>query len=266
MDKIRALIKNELDTIDKAFSSIISIDNEILKNIHEFITGNSKRIRSILSLLYIKSYSCDLDENLINIILAGELIHNASLFHDDIIDNAKYRRNNETFLYKYNSNIAVLSGDLLLIKAVFKLLNVNNEKFLDLFLKCTNRMIEAEIIQYLNRGKNISENEYINIASGKTASLFSVILECIALYLNKDRILAKKLGDQFGIIFQITNDLQNESIYNDKENNVKTLINILGIEKTLSFKDNYVCNYKTALKNLPENKYRDGLEKLVDLL
>ena len=97
-------------------------ENELKK----FVLNGSKRIRSKLALLYIMSNCCIPNDNIYNLLAACELIHNASLLHDDVIDNSDVRREHITIGKKYSQNISILCGDYLVSIAVELLSKINN--------------------------------------------------------------------------------------------------------------------------------------------
>ena len=114
MEKIISPIKNEINIFEQELKKIIlTEDNFLCKDLYEFIFTNPKRLRPILIFLLSKVLKIE-NNNVLKIALATELIHNASLIHDDIIDEEETRRNIRTFHNKFNSKIAVLEGDLLL--------------------------------------------------------------------------------------------------------------------------------------------------------
>lgn len=266
MDNIRALISSELNIIEGLLSNFIDPSNFIFTNLSDFISTKSKRIRSVLCLLYLKSQGLSIDNNVIRMLVSGELIHNASLLHDDVIDSSDIRRNEETIFKKYGSKISILSGDYILSLAVEQLLSINNPNILKIFLETTKKMCNAEINQYSYREKSIGIDEYIDIIEGKTASLFAAILKSGAHLLSINEDNAEKFGNLFGIIFQINNDLQPDSIRNDFNNGVKTAKDIIGIEKTLALKDNYKEDIRRVIVDIPKNEYKKGIEDLIELL
>jgi len=257
------VIKQELDIIKQyivdGVESLLPKDSLI-----RFLSGNSKMIRSKLGLLYTKCFD-NFERNDIYVLLAvTELIHNASLLHDDVIDNALTRRGITTIGNEFSQNISILSGDYLVAIAVNKLLHLHNDKFSALFNNCVQNMAKAEIKQYFFRGKVPSIAEYIEICEGKTASLFIAMLKSVAIVLNISINDAEKLGNLFGIYFQIRNDLDKFSSQVDKKNGIYTVIDILGVEKSSALLDNYKKEVLACLKELPENEYRYELEGLVE--
>jgi len=262
MERIRALLSKELEELEKNINSILGNNNELFCEINDFVFGKSKRIRSVLTLLYLKNHDISISKDTILLLSAGELIHNASLMHDDVIDNSDIRRGNKTLFKKYGSKISILAGDYLVSKAIKELISYD-DVILNIFLNAVSQMSEAEIYQFSKRDKNITVDEYIKIAEGKTASLFEAILESSAILHNLSREKAKTFGKIFGILFQINNDLQDDSIKNDNQNGVKTLLNILGIEKTQILKDNYKEEMRNLLADFKENKYKTAIEDLV---
>jgi len=266
MDKIRALVTDELEEIEHVLLNIIEKSNPTLADLNDFLNGKSKRIRSIICLLYLKANNISINKNIIILLSSSELIHNASLLHDDVIDNSHTRRNLQTLFDKYGSKMSILMGDYLLSTAVKELLKLNNNQILQFFLQCTKEMSNAEITQYLKRNKNTTIDEYIQIAEGKTAALFSAILKSAAELNGLDIKEAERLGRIFGIIFQINNDLNKESAHNDKLNGVSNITDILGIEKSYVLKDNYKEEIKNIINKIPDNKYRQGIEGLINIL
>ena len=266
MDTIRALVNEDIEKIEQELYKIIETNTSIHNDIKTFINSSSKRIRSLLCILYLKANSINISENLIKLIAASELIHNASLLHDDVIDDSEQRRGNLSFYKKYNPKMAILSGDYLLSIAVKYLLEINNSDILEIFLNTTEQMSNAELRQYSFRNKKINLDEYIKIINGKTASLFIASLESAAILSGIERYNARNFGKLYGELFQINNDTKQDSIINDKRNGINTIIDIIGIEKTQILKDNYKEQLREIIKLLPNNEYSEGLGALVEIL
>ena len=266
MNTIRALLKDDLDKVEYHLKNLFPNENKIFEDLNNFINGSSKKIRTIVSLLYLKANNAEISEDIINLLLSGELIHNASLLHDDVVDNSETRRNEIALHKKYNEKISILAGDFLLSLAVQNILKINNKSIIQDFISVSQKMSKAEIEQYLLRGHNIDKETYINIISGKTASLFEVILKSCAIITRINDKKASEFGLLFGKLFQINNDLQLDSQENDKSNNLKTIVYILGIEKTKILKDNYKEELREIITDFPNNKYRNELESLINRL
>jgi geranylgeranyl pyrophosphate synthase len=148
-------------------------DNNDLSN---FLINSSKFIRSKFAILYLKSFNIDLTDEIYNILASGELIHSASLLHDDVIDDADIRRGEISFPKKYNNKISILAGDYILAFSIEKLLNLNNLEIIKLFKNCTQTMCKSEIKQYFLRGQIPTEKDYLEICNGKTAELFTLLI------------------------------------------------------------------------------------------
>lgn len=266
MDKIRALVLDELNLIEDNFYNLTKYNNVIFKDLSDFVNGKSKRIRSLICLLYLKANNIAIKKEITDLLFCVELIHNASLLHDDVIDDAHLRRGAETLFDRYGAKISVISGDYLLAIAVEKLLGISNQQVLDSFLKAVKKMTEAEITQFFLRNSNIKLEKYLDVICGKTSSLFSACIKSAAILSDICSDNAEHFGKTFGILFQINNDLDSVSAENDKKNGVKTAVDILGIEKTLALKDNYKEELSKILVNIPDNKYKQGIEDLIKIL
>ena len=253
-------------------TDILNINKEILNGFSEpileneitnFISMGSKKIRSRLALLYLKLLDIELDKNIYKILAAGEILHNASLLHDDVIDEACTRRNSTTISKKYSPKISILAGDYLLSYAIEKLLDINNPEILIKFKDCAKLMCKAEIKQFLLRNNIPEIEDYIEICTNKTAQLFKTILESCALYSSQNQTLAGEFGLNFGIYFQIKNDLEKNSAQQDIVNNINTAKNIIGIEKTQILLDNYYEEMLNILSKFPDNIYKRELRDLL---
>ena len=266
MDKFRALVSEELSIIDDDLDSIIEQDDCIFSDLRSFLSGNSKRIRSVICLLYLKSQGINVTKKITDLLVAVELIHNASLLHDDFVDSSDLRRGVPTLFKKYGSKLSVLSGDYILSLAVKRLIMLENNGILNLFSDTVKKMSEAEITQYFSRNNEISFEKYLKIISGKTSALFSSCIKSAAVLSGIDSERAFRFGENFGILFQINNDFDSISAENDRFNGVKTAVNIIGIEKTLALKDNYKEELWQILAEIPNNAYKKGIEDLIELL
>lgn len=267
MEQVAILAENELLKVEyELLNAFKNKEGEIYRELELFLKSPKKRIRSMLAILYFKSQNVSINEDVLHILTAGELIHNASLLHDDVIDEASKRRGIETIGHKFSSKISILAGDFLVSIAIEFLLKLNNSKILNIFLDSTKRMSEAEIKQYLLRGVKPPLEEYIEIAEGKTASLFEAIFESIAIITNKNPQEAKDFAKNFGILFQLKNDMEKISAKADEKNNIYTPKDFLGIEKTNALIDNYLEKMRCEIEKFPQNEYKTGLEDLLKRL
>ena len=260
------MIQEELNVIQKELTKTLTSDNEIISEVRHFLCNGSKKIRSSLALLYLKASNKQINEQIITLLTAGEIIHNASLLHDDVLDNSDLRRGEETIQKKFSPKISILAGDLLLSYATEKLLLLNNNKIFNAFIDCTKKMSKAEIEQFLLRGKLPTEEEYIKITEGKTASLFEAIMQSSAILSGLDVQKSKDFGKLFGTVFQIRNDLERKSKENDVQNGVKTAISVLGVEKTINLIDNYKEKMREKINCFPNIEYSEALRDLADKL
>tara|TARA_X000000368_G_scaffold393060_1_gene358455 strand:- start:585 stop:1553 length:969 start_codon:yes stop_codon:yes gene_type:complete len=203
--------------IDKINSEIEKINisgkpKELYKPIQYILNLKSKRVRPILSLLGFELFDKKI-EKIFKPSIAIEFFHNFTLIHDDIMDNATLRRGKKTVHEKWNKNIGVLSGDLLMIFA-FKMLedieSVNLKKILKRFNEIAIKVCEGQ--QYdmnFEKEKNISESDYLNMIKLKTAVLIGFSLELGGLIADQKNEITSKLykaGELMGIAFQLMDD------------------------------------------------------------
>ena len=262
---IMEILKEEITNIKKELEKdfIDPIEKGVLKH---FVLNGSKFIRSRFALLYLKTQNIEINDDINKILAVGEIIHNASLLHDDVIDNASLRRNEITLAKRFSPKLSILAGDYLLGFGMSKLISIKNFEILELFKNCTVQMANAEIKQLFLRDKMPTVSEYIDICKGKTASLFATILESSAIISDISTENARKFGEFFGICFQINNDMEKKSADLDKNNGIYTAKDVLGIEKTTSLLDNYKKEMSIILKEFPKNIYKEELEDLINKL
>ena len=263
MENINKLAERELQAVNSELLKFFNSESDVYSDLLKFIKSPKKRIRSLVTTLYLKAFG---KEPNINILVAGELIHNASLLHDDVLDKAETRRGLTTIATKHSPHISILSGDLLVSFATKTLINNNDMQVLNIFQKCTEKMSNAELIQYSLRGQIPEFDEYLKIIEGKTAALFIAILKSAILSAGLNINKAEKFAKNFGILFQLKNDLEKVSALTDAKNGIYTVKDILGIEKTEILIDNYLREIRRDISELPESIYQKGLGDLLELL
>ena len=263
MQNIKSIISEELNFVDNEIKNVSLEQDDIKQALEKFLSGSSKRIRSTITSLYITAVDKKVLPQCIKIMAAGEIIHNASLLHDDVIDNAKTRRGETTIGEVFSPYVSILSGDYLLSIATEKLMEVNDNNILKIFLNCTKQMCNAELTQFFLRGKKPDIDQYIRICEGKTAFLFEAIMESCAIIENLPVADAVSFARNFGIFFQLKNDLEKLSAECDAANEIFTPKDILGIEKTSALIDNYLKRLRGDIGQLPDNIYKKGLEGLL---
>lgn len=280
--KIKELVSDDIYKIENNITDFYCGEDKLQINLLNILKAPSKRIRPLLAILYLKMYNADINFEQIELQSAVELIHNATLIHDDVIDKSSKRRNQETLNETFDNSIAVVTGDFLLSVAIQKLLNIKSRNILSNFSIAIKRMCLGEIYQYFNRFKIINFDEYLDKCRYKTAELFIASLTSSAELAGLDINSAKDFGKRFGVAFQIRDDLLNiidknsdKPSKNDIEDGVYTAPVIFakdiknldyGIEKTKELLDNYFNRVKKCLDKAPENKYKNTIINLIEIL
>lgn len=210
------LIEKELERID-----FPSSPSNLYDPLRYFLKIGGKRMRPILTLLGAEAFGIDKNKAL-NAALAIEVFHNFSLIHDDIMDDAPLRRGQETVHEKWNNNIAILSGDVLLVKA-YQLIAKNDHQslpeILDIFNRTAVEVCEGQQMDMdFESRDNVSIDEYIEMIRLKTSVLLGCALETGAIVAGASKSDAKliyEFGQQIGIAFQIQDDILD--LYADPE-------------------------------------------------
>lgn len=244
---------------------IDSYDIFLKKDIENFMFSTQKRLRPKFTFLFSKILG--INSPLVKkIALVQELAHSASLIHDDIIDEAKLRRNYPALYKKHGSKIAVLAGDLLLSSAL-NILSDTNTDILKIFSNRLNLTIQGELSQNKNLNKKLDEKAYIEKTFNKTANLFIAGLEALFTISNPDKKLKKSLMDfikNYAIAFQIKNDIKDYK--NDYKNGNYTLVVLYFLmDKKSALKkaqDKMLEYKKLALDSLINIKSEDSGELL----
>jgi octaprenyl-diphosphate synthase len=185
----------------------VDLMNQIIKHIQKM---NGKRIRILLMLLISKMYNND-SLDILKIAAAIEFIHNATLLHDDVIDNnLGKRRGVKTANKIWNNKVCVLSGDFLLSKSFDLIAQVENHQISSLLAQTSSTIIEGEVSQLIfNSSDELNYDQYIKIIEDKTATLFSAATSSSAILSGANLSELNNLrdfGKYLGIAFQIIDD------------------------------------------------------------
>src|SRR6476661_2469316 len=174
--KIFGLIGAELALVETEFERQAKSNIQVIGYLGDYLRkSGGKRVRPALNIL--SNYAAGGDgsqKNSIRMATVMEMLHTATLVHDDIIDNADTRRNRPSINAKFGNQAAVLMGDWLYMSAFHTSLRERSLEVLDILTELTRKMTEGELIQLTRIGRlDITEEQYLDILLRKTAYLFS---------------------------------------------------------------------------------------------
>ncbi len=211
--KIFSLIKTEMALVEAEFERQAASNIQVINYLGDYLRASGgKRVRPALLLLSNFTVGGKAsDENVIRLATVMEMLHTATLVHDDIIDNADTRRSRASVNSRFGNQSAVLMGDWLYMSAFETSLKERSLEILDILTRLTRKMTEGELIQLTTLGKtDISETEYFDILQRKTAFLFSACCEIGAILggAGKEQQFAlKDYGMNLGTAFQLADDV-----------------------------------------------------------
>ena len=218
--QIFELVRDDLQKVEEEFCQQTVSSVPAITEIGQYLQGGGgKRLRPALVLLASKlcGYS---GPAVVRLGAVVELIHTATLVHDDIIDGADTRRGRPSTNSRWGNHMSVLAGDWLYMQAFNVALTERQFKILDLLIGLTQVMVEGELLQLtLLRKLKITEEEYFELSYRKTACLFSACLRLGAMLGRQSEGIEMKLGSygiNLGMAFQLVDDLLDFTSSEDK--------------------------------------------------
>jgi octaprenyl-diphosphate synthase len=211
-EEIFALAHRDLQLVEAEFKHRINEAPEVVAQIGCYLhDGGGKRVRPALLLLASRLVSGDINPSAVRMAVVMEMLHTATLVHDDIIDEARVRRGRPSANVQWGNTKTVLIGDWLYMTAFDLTLGERNFDILDAMTRMTRLMVEGEIIQLALIGNShITEAEHLDIVQRKTAYMFSVCTEVGGIVAGATREEQRALahyGKSVGIAFQLIDDV-----------------------------------------------------------
>ena len=211
MDFIKNIIGQELDTFEKKFAEAVKSQTPLLDRIMKYIIKRKgKQLRPMFVFLSAKLHG-PINESTYRAAALVEILHTATLVHDDVVDESLERRGFFSINAIWKNKIAVLVGDYLLSKGLLLSTDNNDFEHLRILSEAVKQMSEGELMQIEKaRNLNLKEDVYFEIIRNKTASLLSSACAVGAWSTSKDEATGNKMklfGEKVGIAFQIKDDL-----------------------------------------------------------
>jgi octaprenyl-diphosphate synthase len=208
--EIFAMLAEDLAAIEREFGRDTVAGVEAITEIGEYLrAGGGKRIRPALLLLSSKLFPYR-GRGAVRLGAVVEIIHSATLVHDDIIDEAQTRRGRPAANTQWGNSKCVLAGDWLYMQAFKIAVQERNFRILDTLIELTQQMVEGELLQIEKQGKLVSLEEHFDLIYRKTACLFSVCMRLGAILggatADQEASLAQ-YGHDLGMAFQIVDDV-----------------------------------------------------------
>ena len=208
---IKQPIEKDLNDFIELFNQSLTYEDGLLSNVLSHIRQRGgKRMRPILMLLTAKNYGGV--SNVTQYSAVGlELLHTASLVHDDVVDESEERRGQASVNATYNNKVAVLVGDYILSTALLKVAQTGNQRIIEYLAELGRTLAAGEILQLSNiQNQEISEDVYYQVIKQKTAALFEACAAIGAMSAgasDEEVQKSRQFGQNLGIMFQIRDDI-----------------------------------------------------------
>jgi octaprenyl-diphosphate synthase len=253
-------ISKELAAFEELFKNAVKSNVPLLDRILKYVVKTKgKQLRPMFVILSAKLCG-EINEKTYRAASLVELLHTATLVHDDVVDEAAQRRGFFSVYALWKNKASVLVGDYLLAKGLLLSLENNDFKTLHILSEAVSKMSEGELLQMeKSRLLNITEDDYFTIIKNKTASLLASACSAGANSTNNDDAITEKMrlfGEYTGIAFQIKDDLfdyGNDDVGKPTGNDIKEKKLTLPLIYTLG---NVNASEKRQLKHLLKNSYR----------
>ena len=270
--EIQTLMKSDLEMMDSILTRRLDSNVDLINQMSQYIINSGgKRIRPLLLLLCARATNYNGSDHY-SMAVVIELIHTATLLHDDVVDASSTRRGQETSNEIWGNAPSVLVGDFLYSRAFEIMVEPNSMQIMKVLSKATNQISEGEVLQLLNiKNAKVSQSEYFEVIEEKTACLFKAACEIGGILAKSDiktisalGIYGLHLGNAFQIIddtldYESDSSIIGKEIGDDLSEGKVTLPMIYALEKTSG-------NDKKILINAITNADSSNIDSIVDIL
>jgi octaprenyl-diphosphate synthase len=210
IDALRQLVLEDAQAVDRLIRARLYSDVVLINQLSHYIIGSGgKRLRPLLALLSAKAAGYEGTRH-IEVAVIVELIHTATLLHDDVVDSSKMRRGRETANLVWGNEASVLVGDFLYSRAFQMMVDLENIRVLEILADATNTIAEGEVMQLAScHDPNTTEERYLKTIHNKTAKLFEAAATLGAVVAARDGRFENALGAygrHLGTAFQLVDD------------------------------------------------------------
>ena len=268
LNEINDQLSKEIDDLNAFLKKVTTTEIPLINTLSShMIDSVGKRIRPIIVFLISKIMSND--KKVIESAAIIELIHAATLLHDDVVDQSDVRHNINTANKLWGNDSAVLVGDFLYSRAFELIVEINRERVYKILAETTNKISQGEVMQLMYKEKIIEDKEkYIEIVYLKTGKLFEAsALVAMDIGGGSNHDWAKQFGKNFGIAYQLRNDYLD--YFGDDNETGKNIAEDLSEGKsTLPLIHSYINsdrNDKSIIKNIFNNKILSDTDKLREI-
>lgn len=211
VERIKQDISAEMVEFERQFEAVLHTRLPLADSvIRYFLSRRGKQLRPIITILAAKLIG-QVNSSTIYGAVSLELLHNATLMHDDVIDQSAQRRGADTINKIWDNRVAVLMGDFFLSKCLYCSHATGSLAISRILADMVTELVEGELEQISNiRSRMLSENSYFSVIRGKTASLFSACMKIGALSVGAtDEQMSRisRVGELMGLLFQIRDDI-----------------------------------------------------------
>ena len=211
IESIRSLIATDMAAVDQLIQQRLHSEVALINQLgHYIINSGGKRLRPMLALLSAHAHSYHGTQH-IELAAIIELIHTATLLHDDVVDASYLRRGKETANLLWGSEASVLVGDFLYSRAFQMMVDIRNMRVMEILANTTNTIAEGEVMQLINRhDPDTTENRYLVIIRSKTAKLFEAAGQLGAVIGDQDpkaEAIMARYGMHLGTAYQFIDDV-----------------------------------------------------------
>ena len=209
--ELKNLVGDKLDQVNQRIKYKLSSEIDLIHKITNYhLKSGGKRIRPLLTLGSAKLCGYAKGNRDINLAACVEMIHNATLLHDDVIDNSNLRRGIKTSNMIWGNHSSILVGDYLLSRCFEMMIEDGNQEVLKLLSSTSSKIVQGEVFQLEYKGEiDILEETYFKIINSKTAALFAAATRvgaCITNKNRKEKDALESYGRNIGLAFQIADD------------------------------------------------------------
>lgn len=279
LDDIIAIVQQDFEGVNQLIRNQLHSTVPFISSVGDYITNSGgKRIRPLICLLTAKACAYHSGDDHIKLASVIELLHTATLLHDDVVDDSHLRRGKATVNAIWGNSPSILVGDFLISRAFQMIVSLGNMRTLEVISNTTNQIAEGEVLQLLNcHNPDTTEQDYYQVIRLKTAKMFEAAAECGAIISGSGTPHEKALASyalHLGNAFQLVDDIldytgdPNETGKNvgDDLNEGKPTLPLIYALQNCSTEDATLIKEALSRKTSPAHITKETTLRIIDII